>query len=111
MGSRSLAIACCDGVVPVMMTVEFAIFSIFTRSNRMAAFGGASRTQPCEAGLPRWVMLAKPCVAWPCMSKKMVFGIGALSHSCEWWSASMRLGWNVPLGVSRPIMPVDTGQT
>ena len=56
-------------------------------------------------------MLAKPCTAWPCMSKNMVYGIGALSHSCEWWSASMRLGWKVPLGVSRPAIPVETGQT
>ena len=83
-----------------MVTLVLAMPSAFTRLNSTVALAGASRTQPCDTASPRCATSEKPWMAWPRMSKNMVCGIGALSHSWEKWLASMRFTLKVPFGVS-----------
>src|SRR5262245_46699711 len=79
-----------------------------TRANRLVAFAGSTRTQPCEAGEPRRRTANEPWIAWPESVKKIECGIGALSYFFEKWLASMLDAWNVPFGVLWPRRPVET---
>ncbi len=47
----------------------------------MVALAGEMRTQPCEAGLPKFLTSRLPWMACPSFMKKMACGMGALSHS------------------------------
>src|SRR3954447_10447726 len=40
---------------------------------------------------------------------RCMFGIQASSYMLEWWSLSFSTTANTPAGVSRPVVPVDTG--
>lgn len=71
---------CADRIHPGGLDPRVPGPSSITRSNRMLACLGATRKQPCEAGLPRWLVAR---MAWPASVKKIECGMGALSHSRE----------------------------
>ena len=75
-------------------------------SNSFSAKPKGIRTQPCEAAYPG---SGPPCRATPFQVMRCMFGIQASSYMVEWWSLSFSMTAKTPAGVSRPVMPVDTG--
>ncbi len=61
----------------------FSTPSSWTSANSFSAFAGVSRTQPCDAGRPMFLVSSDPWMAWPFWVKKIENGIGASSHSLE----------------------------
>jgi hypothetical protein len=60
-----------------MMTTALCLPRRSTSPNRVSAFSGDSRTQPCEAVRPRRWISGEPWMAWPRRVKKIEFGMGA----------------------------------
>jgi hypothetical protein len=54
-----------------------------TSANSLVAFAGWTRTQPCDAGVPRRRTANEPWMAWPAVVKKIECGIGASSYFFE----------------------------
>ena len=75
-------------------------------SNSFSAKPKGIRTQPCEAAYPG---SGPPCSAMPFQVMRCMFGIQASSYMVERWSLSFSTTAKTPAGVSRPLMPVDTG--
>ena len=75
-------------------------------SNSFSAKPNGIRTQPCEAAYPG---SGPPCSAIPFQVMRCMFGIEASSYMLERCSLFLSTTANTPAGVSRPVVPVDTG--
>ena len=75
-------------------------------SNSFSAKPKGIRTQPCEAAYPG---SGPPCSAMPFQVMRCMCGIQASSYMFERWSLFFSTTAKTPAGVSRPVVPVDTG--
>ena len=74
--------------------------------NSLLAKPKGIRTQPCEAAYPG---NGPPCSAMPFQVMRCMCGIQASSYMFERWSTSLSTTAKTPTGVSRSLVPVDTG--